>query len=142
MTDALSQTNAKAGLEPGVVPYIIIERAAEAVAFYKRAFAAEEVGVIPAEDGKRLIHAQLTINGGSIMLNDPFPEHGHAAAPLTCLIMQLLVDDAQAWFDRAVQAGCAPTVPPEVMFWGDKWGTVTDPFGVQWAFNESGNKAS
>ena len=94
MTDALTQANAKAGLEPGVIPYIVIERAAEAVAFYKQAFAAEEVGVMPAEDGKRLIHAQLTINGGSVMLNDPFPENGHPAAPLTCLIMQLLVDDA------------------------------------------------
>ena len=136
MTDALTQANAKAGLEPGVIPYIVIERAAEAVAFYKQAFAAEEVGVMPAEDGKRIMHAQLTINGGSVMLNDPFPEHGHPAAPLTCLTM--LVADAQAWFDRAVQAGCAPTMPPQLMFWGDTWGTVTDPFGVQWAFNQTG----
>lgn len=137
MTDPLTQANAKAGLEPGVVPYIIIERAAEAIELYKQAFGAEVVGTIPAEDGKRLIHAQLTVNGGSVMLNDPFPEHGHAAAPLSCLIMQLLVDDAQAWFDRAVAAGCAPTVPVELMFWGDRWGAVTDPFGVQWAFNQT-----
>lgn len=140
MSDPLTQANAKAGLEPGVIPYFIIERAAEAVDFYKQAFAAEEVGRIPAEDGKRLIHAQLTINGGSVMLNDPFPEHGNPAAPLTCLVMQLVVDDARAWFDRAVAAGCALTVPVELMFWGDIWGQVTDPFGVQWAFNQPGKK--
>ncbi|RYF94125.1 MAG: VOC family protein [Caulobacteraceae bacterium] len=142
MTDPLTQANASAGLEPGVIPYIVVERATEAIAFYKQAFAAQEVGVRPTEDGKRVMHAQLTVNGGSIMLNDPFPEHGHPAAPLSCLIMQLLVDDAQAWFDRAVQAGCAPTMPVQLMFWGDKWGTVTDPFGVQWAFNESGSKGA
>jgi PhnB protein len=125
-----------------VIPYIVIERATEAIAFYKRAFAAAEVGVMPAEDGKRVMHAQLTINGGSVMLNDPFPEHGHPAQPLSSLTMQLLVDDAEAWFDRAVKAGCAPTMPVQLMFWGDKWGTATDPFGVQLAFNEKGAKAA
>ncbi len=142
MSDALTQANTKAGLEPGVIPYIVIERATEAIAFYKQAFAATEVGVMPADDGKRVMHAQLTTNGGSVMLNDPFPEHGHPAAPLTCLTMQLLVDDAEAWFDRAVAAGCAPTMPVQLMFWGDKWGTVTDPFAVQWAFNENGKKGA
>ena len=59
---------------------------------------------------------------------------------LTCLTKQLLVADAQAWFDRAVQAGCAPSMPPRLRFRGDTWGPVTDPFGAQWAFNQTGSK--
>ena len=50
--------------------------------------------------------------------------------------MQLIVDDAQGWFDRAVAAGCEGLMPPQKMFWGDTWGQVRDPFGVVWAFNQ------
>ena len=141
MTDALTTANAKAGLEPGVIPYIVIERAEEACAFYEKALGATDIQKMPAEDDKRLIHAQLNINGGSIMLNDPFPENGHPAHPLDGLIMQLLVADAYAWFDRAVAAGCEPVMPVQIMFWGDHWGVVKDPFGVQWAFNQDGQPA-
>jgi uncharacterized glyoxalase superfamily protein PhnB len=50
--------------------------------------------------------------------------------------MQLIVDDCQAWFDRAVAAGCTAITPPQKMFWGDTWAQVQDPFGVTWAFNQ------
>jgi uncharacterized glyoxalase superfamily protein PhnB len=125
----------------GVIPYINVEGAIEALAFYEKAFAAKELARMPAEDGKRLMHGHLEINGGSLMVSDVFPEAGYHHQPSHSFTMQLVVDDAEAWFNRAVAAGCEVTNPVQVMFWGDKWGSVRDPFQVHWAFNEPAKKA-
>ena len=63
-------------LTNGVIPYFHVSPASEAVEFYKRAFGAREVSRTPTDDGKRLVNAQLEINGGLVMLMDPMPEHG------------------------------------------------------------------
>lgn len=125
----------------GVIPYINVEGAIDALAFYEKAFAAKELARMPADDGKRLMHGHLEINGGSLMVSDTFPEHGYALQPSHSFTMQLVVDDAEAWFNRAVAAGCDVMTPVQVMFWGDKWGSVRDPFQVHWAFNEPAQKA-
>ena len=64
-----------------ITPYLTIKGAAQAIAFYQKAFGATEVMRMPAEDGKRLMHAELALNGGRIMLSDEFTEHGGTPAP-------------------------------------------------------------
>jgi PhnB protein len=130
----------------GLTPHIQIgdNRAAEAIDFYKKAFGATEVRRQPADDGIRLIHAHLHINGASLMLHDEFPEYvGPAdvdAAGGSGLTLHLQVDDADAWFGRAVAAGAEAAMPPEDMFWGDRYGQVKDPFGYRWSIGHSLNK--
>ena len=111
--------------------------ASDAIAFYTAAFGAVEQVRMAAEDGKRLMHAHLMINGGSLMLNDDFPEyHGPAdvgSGPPSGVALHLQVDDARAWFARAVAAGAVVAMPLEDMFWGDRYGQMADPFGYRWA---------
>jgi uncharacterized glyoxalase superfamily protein PhnB len=120
----------------GVIPYIQVERAAEAVEFYKRAFGAVERSRAATDDGKRLMNCQLEINGGLIMVMDAMPDHGFPHQPSHSYTMQLIVPDGQAWFDRAVAAGCTVTTPFQKMFWGDLWGALDDPFGVHWGVDQ------
>ena len=123
-------------MEPGVIPALSLIGAAKAIDFYKQAFDATELARMPAEDGERLMHAHIHINGGSVMLSDTFPEMGMQHQPSSSFVMQLLVPDAQVWWDRAVAAGCEVVMPLEKQFWGDIWGQLKDPFGVHWAFNQ------
>lgn len=124
----------------GLTPHIAIadKRAAEAIDFYVRAFGAEEKIRMPADDGERLMHAHLVINGGSLMMHDDFPEYtGKPMAAPAGVTLHLQVDDADKWFDRAVAAGATPTMPLADMFWGDRYGQVTDPFGHVWSIAHS-----
>ncbi len=117
---------------PGPIAYLCVEDAAASADFYTRAFAATDVGRKLADDGKRLIHCHLTINNGALMLNDPFPEHGMPYAEPQGVVLHLVVDDAQFWWDRAVAAGAEVTMPLAVAFWGDLYGQLRDPFGIRW----------
>lgn len=119
----------------GAVCYLSIDGAVKAVEFYRAAFAAEVAIVMPVDKKGRTMHAHLYINGASVMLSDFFPEHGHAVAPPSGFSIMLKVDDADAWNDRAVEAGCTSLMKPQNMFWGDRYGQVKDPFGVIWAIN-------
>jgi PhnB protein len=127
----------------GLTPHIQIgdNRAAEAIDFYKKAFGATEIRRMPAEDGIRLMHAHIHINGASLMLHDEFPEYvgpGEAdVAGGSGLTLHLQVDDADAWFTRAVAAGASATMPLDDMFWGDRYGQVKDPFGYSWSIAHS-----
>lgn len=128
--------NADQGPTTGVTPHLTIRdgRAAEAVDFYKAAFGAEEATRMPADDGKRLMHAHVRINGGSVMLKDDFPEYrgGPSLAPAS-VTLHLQVDDADRWIERAVAAGAEVTMPIADQFWGDRYGQVQDPFGHSWS---------
>lgn len=117
----------------GVIADLSVQDANATAAFYGRAFGAKEVTRKYAEDGKRLIHCHLTINGGALMLNDPFPEFGYAWKPPEGFVLHLVVDDADFWWKRAVEAGAEVTMPLEIAFWGDYYGQLRDPFGVTWA---------
>ena len=121
-------------LKGGVVPYLMLEGAAEAIDFYKQALGAEEVDERACMPDGRILNARIDVNGGSIMLMDPMPEHGHPAATHKGFNLHLHVDDADAWFDRAVAAGCEVVMPMSLQFWGDRYGMVRDRFGVTWAF--------
>ena len=121
-------------LKGGVVPYLMLDGADAAIDFYKRALGAEEVGQrVKMEDG-RIMNARVDINGGSIMLMDPMPEHGHPATNHDGFNLHLHVDDADRWFERAVAAGCTVIMPMALQFWGDRYGLVKDPYGVTWGF--------
>lgn len=126
----------KQGPLDGLTPHLTIGegRAVEAIDFYKAAFDADEQMRMLSDDGKRLMHAHLVVNGSSLMLNDDFPEYsgGPVGVP-EGVTLHLQVDDADAWFDRAVQAGAIVRMPLENMFWGDRYGQVQDPFGYRWS---------
>lgn len=120
----------------GVIPYLRPANAAESIDFYKKAFAATEVDRRPTDDG-RVMHCHLQINGGALMMSDAFPEHGYPFEGYKGVMLTLVVADGQAWWDRAVAAGCSVVLPFDVQFWGDRYGQLTDPFGVSWAINEA-----
>ena len=120
----------------GITPHITIAngKAAEAIDFYKQAFDADEVMRMPSPDG-RLMHAHLTINGGPLLLNDDFPEmHDKGATPAPAgVALHLDVDDADAWWNRALAAGATVRFPLENQFWGQCYGQVDDPYGHVWS---------
>jgi PhnB protein len=136
--DVTTQSRPSAEVMRGVIPYLDLNgRAGEAADFYIRAFAAKDLGRMEdAENPGRHMHIQLEINGGALMLTDgmssdprPGPQGMH---------LQLVVDDGQAWWDRAIAAGCTVAMPYERQFWGDDWGLMHDPFGVAWAVLQPG----
>lgn len=120
-----------------VTPHLVIEGAAAAIDFYKKAFGAEEIARMPAPDGKRLMHAQIRIGDSIVMLGDEFPEYGPPRNPralgASSAVLHLYVKNADAAFDRAIQAGATVIMPPTDMFWGDRYSQVKDPFGYDWA---------
>jgi PhnB protein len=120
----------------GLTPHLAIGggRASQAIDFYVKAFGAVELMRHPAEDG-RLMHAHLEINGASLMLHDHFAEH-HGGEPLpepSGVMLHLQVDDADAWWNRATDAGAEAVMPLEDQFWGDRYGQLKDPFGHIWS---------
>lgn len=125
------------GAMRGVIPYLTVEGAREASTFYQKAFAAEELAAMPGEDGTRLMHCHLKINGGSLMLADNFPEYGFPPVQRSDSdVLQLVVTEGQAWWDRAVEAGCEILMPFAVAPWGDLYGQLKDRYGVRWAINQ------
>jgi PhnB protein len=128
-------------VEPAVVPHLVVGDAPAAIDFYVKAFGAEEIGRVPRPDGK-LIHAALRINGSTVMLNDDFPEvcGGKSLTPTslggTPVTIHLTVDDVDAKFKRAVDAGATVVAELTDQFWGDRYGVVADPFGHQWSMGQ------
>lgn len=117
---------------PGVTAYATVSDARKASAFYERALGATIADTRETPEGK-IMHCEVRINGGPFMFNDPFPEHGMGETASGCT-MTLVVEDAQAWWDRAVAAGMTVKFELHDAFWGDKYGQLQDPFGVSWAF--------
>ncbi len=117
-----------------LTPYISVDNAAEAIDFYKRAFGARERVRMDTPDGK-IGHAELEIGDSLLMLADPF-EQSTARPPKelggTTAGIFMYVEDVDAAVAQATEAGAAVTMPIEDMFWGDRFGTVTDPFGHVW----------
>lgn len=120
----------------GVIAHLNPSDASAAVEFYKRAFGAVEASRVPGPEGK-LMHVHLLINGGVLLLADYFPQCGRPFGPPQAINLFMQVDDIDAAFRRAVEAGAEPLMEPQVMFWGDKHGQVQDPFGYIWALNQS-----
>lgn len=115
----------------GVIPYLQVRDVRAAAALYERAFGAETRALIPM--GDKIAHCYVHLNQGPLFLGEPFPEHGAPYEAPQGYTLHLQVDDADAWFDRAVKAGLEVVCPVKLEFWGDRYGQVRDPFGVCWS---------
>ena len=120
----------------GITPHLVVRGAAEAIAFYEKAFGAVEARKSPTPDGEKIMFAELEIGGGRFYLNDEFPDWG-VFSPLeqkgTAVTMHLLVEDADSVYNRAVAAGCKVVMELADQFWGDRYAIVEDPFGHRWS---------
>lgn len=120
-----------------ITPHLMVRDGAKAIEFYKKAFGAEEIMRMPSPDGKSIMHAELRIGDSLFMLGDEMPQMQRWVAPPslngTTVGMALYVADADKAFKRAVDAGASVSLPMADMFWGDRYGKVTDPFGHEWA---------
>ncbi|MEE9522442.1 MAG: VOC family protein [candidate division NC10 bacterium] len=118
-----------------VTPHLIVRNAAQAIDFYTKAFAAQELSRMPGPDGK-LLHAEIKIGDSILMLCDEFP-HWNTLGPqslgASAVGIHIYVQDADALFTQAVTAGATVKMPIEDTFWGDRFGKVTDPFGHEWS---------
>ena len=120
----------------GVIAYLQLEGAAKAAEFYGKAFGAETAFAYPPDESGRTMHVHLFVNGSSVMLSDPFPEHGCGLQSPQGFSLLLAVDDVDRWWKRAVDAGCEGVMPPADMFWGDRYAQVKDPYGFVWGMNQ------
>jgi PhnB protein len=115
-------------------PYLVVDDAAAAIDFYRRAFDAVELMRLPMP-GNKIGHAEIKLGDSTIMLADEFPEHG-ARSPKTLggspVSLMLYVEDCDAMFARAVAAGATVFRPLADQFYGDRSGCLIDPFGHQW----------
>jgi len=124
----------------GIIPHLVVDDCAAAIDFYTRAFGAEEICRSPAPDRRKIMHAEVRVNGRPIYLCDDFPEMcgGKSRSPKSLgaspVTIHQYVQDVDAAIQQAEQAGAAVAMPPQDMFWGDRYGTVTDPFGHSWSF--------
>jgi uncharacterized glyoxalase superfamily protein PhnB len=117
-------------------PHIMVRNAGEAIEFYKKAFGAEEVFRMPGPDGKSVMHAELQIGDCRLMMGDEMPQMGCPSpqslggSPVT---LHLYVPDVDRVFQQAVAAGATVKMPVQVMFWGDRYGKLVDPYGHEWS---------
>ena len=120
-----------------VTAYLTVRDAARAIDLYKTAFGAVETVRMPGSDGKTIVHAELKIGDSIVMLSDEIPGMSTCKSPEslggTTVSLFLYVRDVDNAFKRAVDAGCKVLRPLEDMFWGDRFGALTDPFGNQWS---------
>ena len=118
----------------GVTPYLIVRDAANLIDFYKKAFGATELMRFPGPDGK-IGHAEIRIGEGVVMLADESPEMGHKSPQTlggTAVTLMFYVQDVDAQFAKAVAAGGKVKHGLKDQFYGDRSGTITDPFGHIW----------
>jgi PhnB protein len=120
----------------GPVPYLCVTDASAASEFYQRALGAKEVFRYPPDEKGRTMHIHLHLNGGSLMLSDPFPEHGCGYKEAQGISLNLAVKNIDEKFQRAVDSGATVIMPVQKMFWGDFYGQLRDPFGITWAMLE------
>ena len=119
-----------------VTPYLIVDGAEEAIRFYERAFGATEMLRLPM--GGKIGHAEVKIGDSIVMLSDEWPDYGKlgptSRGGATSSLM-IYLEDVDAAFERAIAAGATLERPVEDQFYGDRSGTVTDPFGHSWTLS-------
>ncbi|HEY4411117.1 MAG TPA: VOC family protein [Acidimicrobiia bacterium] len=127
------------GLDGRIVPYLMVDGAAAAIDFYRKAFAAEERYRLPMPDGK-IGHAEIVVGGATVYLADaPDDMPGEAGNPTklggTTVLLHRYVVDVDAVVARAQAAGATVLRAPEDQFYGDRAAVVADPFGHQWSLH-------
>lgn len=119
-----------------VTPYLTVDGAAKAIEFYAEAFGATEVLRMPMGDSGRIAHAEIRIGDSHVMLSEEWPDMNILAptsrgGPTSSNL--IYVEDVDAAYARALAAGATAERPPENQFWGDRMGTLADPFGHRWS---------
>ncbi len=128
---------------PRIQAHICVSGGDAAIAFYERAFGAQCTFKNMASDNVRVLHANVELFGGEVMLHDEFPEFGNdvlaptsrGGASVTINVNLPGAVEVDAALARAQAAGAVVVSPPADMFWGARYGRVRDPFGHIWAFN-------
>jgi len=119
-----------------VTPALVVRDAAKAIDFYKKALSAQELVRMPSPDGK-IMHAELKIGDSIIFLSDEMPMPGSVKSPQTLggctCTLNVYVPNVDDTFKQAIAAGGKESMPVADQFWGDRYGTLTDPFGYTWA---------
>ena len=117
-----------------VTPYLICRGGADAIEFYRKAFGAVELFRFPSPDGK-IGHAEIKVGDSPIMLADEYPDmgyHGPQTLGGSPVSLMIYVDDVDTVFNQAVAAGATVKEALQDKFYGDRMGTVIDPFGHRW----------
>ena len=118
-----------------VTPCLTLRDSLEGIEFYAKAFGAKKLEVFPSPDGKGTMHATIQIGDSILMLGDERPEMGCKSAESlgeSPVGLYVYVPNVDAVFGQAVAAGATVTMPVADMFWGDRCGTLKDPFGYSW----------
>jgi PhnB protein len=117
-----------------VTPYLVVNDGNRAIEFYKKAFGATEINRMAGPDGK-IGHAELKIGDSMIMLSDEMPgATGRSPQSLggSAVSIFLYIENVDSVFNQAIKGGAKADMPPQDMFWGDRFGKLTDPFGHLW----------
>ena len=118
-----------------ISPYLVVKNGIEALEFYGKAFGAETVMVMPGPDGQGCMHAEMRIGDSVVMMSDENPQFNMLApselAGTSCS-MHLYLEDVDAAFGQATEAGCEVIMPPMDMFWGDRMCKIKDVYGHVW----------
>ena len=128
--------------EDQFIPHLIVNNGQAALKFYKEVFGGEEGDNMMTQDGQRLMHGEIVLDGHKLFLSDEFTaaEGGTCKKPETlggtCVRITLMVDDADALVKRAVAHGARVLMPVADMFWGARYGKIVDPFGHEWGINQ------
>ena len=118
-----------------ITPVFTFKDACKAMEFYTRAFGAQQLFTMPGPDGKGVMHAELRIGDSIIMMGEENPQEPCKSAETmggSPVGFYLYVENVDAAFTKVVEAGAEVRMPVEDMFWGDRVGTVQDPFGYNW----------
>ncbi len=118
-----------------VTPCLTLKNSREAIEFYEKALGAHVLDVFPAPDGRGTMHAMIKIGDSFLMMGDEMPGKGCQSAEslgASPISLYVYVPDVDAAFKQAVATGAAAIMPVEDVFWGDRCGTLKDPFGYSW----------
>jgi len=118
-----------------VTPMFMFKDSRKAIEFYQQAFGAQERFSMPGPDGKGVMHAELLVGDSIIMMGDEHPQQSCKSAETTGsspVSFFFYVENVDSAFRRAVEAGATVQMPVQDMFWGDRCGSVLDPFGYSW----------
>lgn len=120
------------------VPYLSITDASQAVSFYSRVFSVDPYLLLNMPDG-RVMHCEFRIGNARFFISEELPDHGGTPSPsrhgCTTVAIHLYVDDCDAMVKTMVDNGSTVLMPPEDVFWGERFARVRDPFGHQWGIS-------
>ncbi|MBI1333582.1 MAG: VOC family protein [Armatimonadetes bacterium] len=122
-----------------IAPYLVVDDANAAIAWYEKALGATKIDVSYVPDSEKVMNAQLMLGSTLFMLNDEFPDYGSVGPKKmggSCVTMHINSDDVDVDWNRIVDAGGEVVMPLDDMFWGMRYGMFKDPFGHKWSIGQ------